>query len=260
MPNNLIDIQNSNDDRKIYINKVGVKDIKYPIVVEDRQNKIQHSIANIDIYVDLPHHHRGTHMSRFIEVLNQFHQETLIDKLPDFLKRIKEKLNSEHAYTTIKFPYFIKKTAPISGIQSLLEYNCVFEASYKENYSLTIGVDVPITTLCPCSKEISKYGAHNQRSSVKLDVFAEQFIWLEELIEIIESSASCEIFALLKRPDEKYVTEKAYENPKFVEDMVRDISLKLIADERILAFKLQSENFESIHSHNAYACVHWERK
>jgi len=199
-------------------------------------------------------------MSRFLEILNNYHQESLIDNLQPFLHDIKEKLKADTAYVDIKFTYFIKKTAPVSKIQSLLDYECTFSAKLGENFEFIIGVTVPVTTLCPCSKEISKYGAHNQRSHVTVKATYDQFIWLEELIEYVESSASCEIYPLLKRVDEKFVTEKAYENPVFVEDIVRDITLKLKKDKRINWFSIESENFESIHNHSAYAFVEQSRK
>ena len=249
------DIQSLSDNRNIKIDRVGVKDIRYPIVVEDRKNGQQHTIANLDIYVELPHHHRGTHMSRFIEILNEFHEEELINNLEDFLQNIKKRLNSERAFVTIRFPYTIQKTSPISKINSILMYDCFFEASLDKEYHLTLGVKVPITTLCPCSKEISKYGAHNQRSLVTAKLRFNEFIWLEEIIEIIESKSSCEIYSLLKRPDEKYVTEKAYDKPMFVEDIVREITVAFKRDKRIDQFTIESENFESIHNHSAYACV-----
>ena len=249
------DIQSQTDTRNIQIEKVGVKNIKYPIVVEDRSNKNQHTTADIDIFVDLPHDHRGTHMSRFLEVLNSYHKENIIDNLQSLLCDIKKTLNSQAAYIKIKFPYFIEKTAPVSKSTSLLDYNCEFDAILTEEFIFKLGVTVPITTLCPCSKEISDYGAHNQRSLVSIMVKYNSFIWLEELIEYAEKVASCEIYPLLKRPDEKYVTEKAYNNPAFAEDIVREITLLLQKDERIDWFRVESENIESIHNHNAYACV-----
>ena len=250
-----IDVQSLNDKRNVAIDRVGVKNVRYPIVVEDRENKIQHTVANIDIFVDLPHHHRGTHMSRFIEVLNRFHKESFIDKLEDFMLDIKTSLDADSSYSIIRFPYFIKKKAPVSNIESLMSYNCYFEASMDEKFSLIIGAEVPVTTLCPCSKEVSDYGAHNQRSIVSVKIKADDFIWIEEIIDIVESCASCEIYSLLKRSDEKYVTEKAFDNPRFVEDIVREVTLKFKADKRIKGFSIESENFESIHNHNAYACV-----
>ncbi|MCL1827069.1 MAG: GTP cyclohydrolase FolE2 [Candidatus Cloacimonetes bacterium] len=250
-----IDIQSQNDERNVQIEKVGVKNIKYPICVEDRTNKTQQTIAEIDIYVDLPHDHRGTHMSRFLQVLNSFHGENIIFHLPALLLEVKNQLNSEKAYINIRFPYFVQKTAPVSGLTSLLDYDCVFQASLASVYEFQMGVTVPLTTLCPCSKEISNYGAHNQRSYVTILVRYSDFIWLEELIEIAESKASCEIYPLLKRPDEKYVTEKAFDHPAFAEDIVRDITLVLREDPRIKWFSVESENIESIHNHNAYARI-----
>ena len=249
------DIQSQIDKRNIQIEKVGVKNIKYPIVVEDKSNGFQHTIAEIDMFVDLPHDHRGTHMSRFLEVLNSYHQEVIIDNLKPLLSDIKKQLNSQKAYIKIRFPYFVKKTAPVSKSTSLLDYDCVFEASLSENFEFKLGVTVPITTLCPCSKEISDFGAHNQRSYVTIMVIYHTFVWLEELIEYAEKSASCEIYPLLKRPDEKFVTEKAFNNPAFAEDIVREITLSLQKDDRIEWFSVESENIESIHNHNAYAFV-----
>ena len=249
------DVQSQRDERQIAIDKVGVKNIKYPIVVEDRKHKFQHTIADIDIFVDLPHEHRGTHMSRFIEVLNSYHKENLIDSLEFLLSDVKSQLNSQKAYIKIRFPYFIEKAAPVSKITSLLDYECVFEAYLSDVYKFELGVTVPITTLCPCSKEISDYGAHNQRSYVTVKIRYNQFVWIEELIDIVENKASCEIYPLLKRSDEKYVTERAFDNPAFVEDIVRDVTLALKADKRIDWFCVESENMESIHNHNAYARV-----
>ncbi|MBW6516060.1 MAG: GTP cyclohydrolase FolE2 [Candidatus Cloacimonetes bacterium] len=254
------DIQNLPDSRKEKIDKVGVKNLKYPIIVQDRVNELQKTIAEIDFFVELPHHYRGTHMSRFIEVLNQYHQEDFIENLPHILASIKQKLSADRAYITLKFPYFMEKKAPVSGIASLLNYNCTFVASLSEQYKLTIGVEVPITTVCPCSKEISQQGAHNQRSIVTVLLTYNGFIWLEEIIEYVESIASSEVYPLLKREDEKFLTEKGYENPKFVEDIVRDLAILLKKDKRITGFKISSENYESIHNHNAYAYLEWERK
>jgi len=249
------DLQSQTDPRNIVIDKVGVKGLRYPIVVEDRSSGTQHTVADLNIYVELPHHMRGTHMSRFIEILHHYHTEALIGSLPHFLAELKASLKAEAAYIDICFPYFVNKKAPVSGIESLLSYDCVFTASLDDDFDLLIGVIVPVTTLCPCSKEISVAGAHNQRSLITIKVSYTGFVWLEELIEIAESAASCEIYSLLKRVDEKYVTEHAYENPKFVEDIVRDIALKLQDDPRIKSFYVESENAESIHLHNAYAKI-----
>jgi GTP cyclohydrolase I len=253
------DVQSQTDTRNITIDKVGVKNVRYPIVVEDRSNSQQQTVADLDMYVELPHQHRGTHMSRFIEVLNRFHTDTLISHLEAFLQDLRASLDADVAYCTLRFPYFIRKTAPVSGIASLSSYTCFFEASLAEEYTLTLGVEVPVTSLCPCSKEISDNGAHSQRSSVTVRARYRDFIWLEELIEYVEQSASCEVYSLLKRVDEKYVTEKAYNNPAFVEDIVRDVTTKLLEDDRIIWFHVASENYESIHNHNAYACVEREK-
>lgn len=249
------DLQSQSDGRKLSIDKVGVKGIRYPIVVEDRSKGIQPSVADLNIYVELVAHKRGTHMSRFIEILNRYHTEVFIGKLDQFLAELKKTMKAEAAYIDINFPYFIRKHAPVSRIASLLGYDCCFNASFREDFELWIGVTVPVTTLCPCSKEISQYGAHNQRSLISIRVKYREFVWLEELISLAERHASCEIYPLLKRPDEKFVTEKAYNNPKFVEDIVREITLELQADKRILAYHVESENFESIHNHNAYAMI-----
>ncbi len=253
MTTRLRDIQNQRDARRVTVDKVGVKGIRYPIILEDRAQKTQHTIATLNIYVQLPHSKRGTHMSRFIEILNRFHENNLISQLPQFLTEIKYSLKAAAAYVDISFPFFIRKQAPVSKITSLLCYDCHFHASLNEIYNLIIGVDVPVTTLCPCSKELSECGAHNQRSIISIKVRYDGFVWLEELIDWAEESCSCEIYPLLKRSDEKYVTEKAYRNPMFVEDIVRDLTLKINKDERITWFYVESENFESIHNHSAYA-------
>ncbi len=250
-----IDIQSERDNREITIDRVGVRNILYPIIVEDRRNKQQQTVAQIALYVDLQEQERGTHMSRFLEVLNRYHKEDLITNLEQFLQELRKTLGSETAFAVVDFPYFMEKEAPVSKIRSLLAYQCHFQASLGEEYKLVIGVKVPITTLCPCSKEISEQGAHSQRSHVNIQVRLKGFVWLEELIEIVEASASCEIYSLLKRPDEKYVTEKAYGNPRFAEDIVREITLKLRSDERIETFKVETVNQESIHNHDAYAGV-----
>ncbi|MDP2173367.1 MAG: GTP cyclohydrolase FolE2 [Candidatus Cloacimonadaceae bacterium] len=249
------DVQNHPDLRKILIDKVGVKGVRYPIVVEDISNGIQHTVADLNIYVELPHHLRGTHMSRFIEVLNKYHDSSIIAQLDSFLMRLKEVLKADAAYVDISFPYFVKKHAPVSKITSLMSYQCFFNASFRDIYELWIGVTVPVTTLCPCSREISEFGAHNQRSHITIKVKYSEFVWLEELIAIAESAASCEIYPLLKRSDEKFVTEKAYSNPKFVEDIVREVTQKLMSDTRMLEYYVEADSIESIHNHSAYALI-----
>jgi GTP cyclohydrolase IB len=258
------DVQSRSDTRKIKLDKVGVRGVRYPIVVEDRSAGLQHTIASADIYVGLPQTSRGAHMSRFIEVLNRFHESAIIGRLPEFLKALRTAMKSTTVYATMRFPYFVRKTAPVSKKTSLLAYDCLFEASLDDArtpaFDLKIGVTVPIQTLCPCSKEMSRFGAHNQRSYVKVEVAYDGFVWLEELIDAVESVASSEVYPLLKRADEKHVTEQAYCNPKFAEDIVRDLALILKADPRIRAFRVETENLESIHDHNAYAMVDWLRE
>ena len=250
------DLQSQPDERRICIDKVGVKDLRYPIVVEDRANGVQNTIAELSLSVELDHRKRGTHMSRFLEVLNRYHQESIIAQLDSLLLELKSVLKADAAYIEIAFPYFLKKLAPVSKSASLMDYRCFFEASYKDDFELWIGAVVPVTTLCPCSREISEGGAHNQRSLISLKVRYSEFIWLEELIEVAEAAASCPVYPLLKRRDEKFVTERAYSNPKFVEDIVREVTQKLEADPRVREFYVESENFESIHNHNAYAMVY----
>ena len=252
------DLQSQTDHRRINIDKVGVKSLRYPILVEDRENTAQHTVADLNIYVELPHHRRGTHMSRFVEILNHYHQDMIIGQLDRFLEELKTVMKAEAAYVDISFPYFIRKTAPVSKISSLMCYDCFFNACMRDEYELWIGVVVPVTTLCPCSKEISQYGAHNQRSHITIKLCYREFVWQEELIALAESVASCEIFPLLKRPDEKYVTERAYNNPRFVEDIVRELTQGLKADPRVKKFLVEADSFESIHAHNAYAKVVWD--
>ena len=250
------DVQSTEDKRKISINKVGIKDIKHPIKIKDKSGFEQHTIANFNMYVDLPHNFKGTHMSRFVEILNQYESEITVQNFNEILLEMTKRLEAQIGHIEMSFPFFIKKQAPITKVESLLDYHVTFKANCKDGQiSMWVTVDVPVTSLCPCSKKISKYGAHNQRSCVTLSANLVDFVWIEELIELVEQEASCELYGLLKRPDEKYVTEKAYENPKFVEDMVRDIAARLNKDDRIKAYKIESENFESIHNHSAYAMI-----
>ncbi len=253
----MADTQNAEDTRQIEINKVGVKDIRYPIVVKDRKKGSQNTVANINMYVNLPHHFKGTHMSRFIEILNEFKQEEIsLKEIQNILAEMKSRLNAKAAHFEIEFPYFIEKAAPVSKASALMEYLCKFVAERSDDKErFIVSVKVPVTSVCPCSKEISIHGAHNQRSLVTVSVQFEKFIWIEDLIDIVERSASCELYSLLKRPDEKFVTERAYDNPMFAEDMVRDISNILSKDNNITWFTVESENFESIHNHSAYAYI-----
>ncbi len=252
----IADVQASTDLRRIPINKVGIKDIRHPIRVRDRSGGEQHTVATFSMYVDLPHSFKGTHMSRFVEILNHYEREITVESFKEMLVEITERLGARSGHIEMRFPYFISKKAPVSGVHSMLDYDVTFVGQRKDNQnSLRIKIVVPVTSLCPCSKKISDYGAHNQRSHVTVDCRTRGFVWLEELIDVVEQEASCELYGLLKRPDEKYVTERAYDNPKFVEDMVRDIAVKFNADERIRAYAVESENFESIHNHSAYAMV-----
>ncbi len=249
------DMQKSRDTRNIPISKVGVKDISYPIVVMDKNKSVQHTVARINMFVDLPHHFKGTHMSRFIEILNVYREEIALDKMEPMLQKMKEKLGAGNAHVELEFPYFIEKKAPASGARSLMEYTCEFSASLSSQFDFVLGVKVPVTSLCPCSKELSQYGAHNQRSIMTVRVRYREFIWIEDLIEIVESCGSSQVYSLLKREDEKLLTERAYENPKFVEDMVREATQKLLAMDNITWFSVEAENFESIHKHSAYAAI-----
>ena len=255
------DVQNSADTRRIPINKVGIKDIRHPVRVKDRSGGEQHTIASFNMYVNLPHNFKGTHMSRFVEILNLHEQEITVESFKDMLAEMTERLEAEAGHIEMAFPYFINKSAPISGVRSLMDYEVTLVGEIRHGKPImNVKVVVPVTSLCPCSKEISKYGAHNQRAHVTINVRTRGFVWIEELIELVEQEASCELYGLLKRPDEKYVTERAYENPKFVEDLVRDIAAKLNIDNRIAAYAVESENFESIHNHSAYAMIQQDKE
>ncbi len=249
------DMQKLRDDRNIAINKVGVKDIRYPIVVLDKSKERQQTVARINMYVDLPHHFKGTHMSRFIEILNQYHGEISIERMDTMLRNMKEHLEASSAHLELEFPYFIEKQAPVSGARSLMEYQCRMVGSLDEDYDFMLGVTVPMTSLCPCSKEISARGAHNQRSAVTVEIRYSDHIWLEDLIAWVEACGSAPVFALLKREDEKALTEQAYDNPMFVEDVVRAVTQRLLEVPEITWFRVACENFESIHNHSAYAMV-----
>ncbi len=254
------DIQSSEDTRKIPIDKVGIKDIKHPIVVKDRSGREQHTVANFNMYVNLPEKYKGTHMSRFVEILNNHEYEITVKSFKNMIEEMTELLSAESGNIEMTFPYFINKAAPVSGVNSLMDYVVSFIGKIENQKSkVLVKVEVPVTSLCPCSKNISDYGAHNQRSCITACVKMHDFIWIEELIEMIEKVASCELYGLLKRPDEKYVTEKAYDNPKFVEDLVRDIAIQFNNDDRIAGYVIESENFESIHNHSAYAMLKFDK-
>lgn len=261
------DVQSRQDDRRIPIDRVGVSDLRYPITVLDRQQGKQETVALLSMSVSLPHHFKGTHMSRFIEVLNEQRGEITMRTLPTILACLRQRLDAESAHIEVKFPYFLERTAPVSEARGLMDYECWFVGeSNGERDDFLLGVRVPVTSLCPCSKEISDYGAHNQRGFVTLEVRStaqsvqrEEIIWIEELIEVAESSASAPVYALLKRADERFVTMQAYDNPVFVEDMVRGVAARLQADARVEWFKAHVVNHESIHNHSAFAAIEWTR-
>ena len=250
------DVQGSADTRQLAINRVGIKAIRHPVKVQDKSGGVQHTIAMFNMYVSLPHNFKGTHMSRFVEILNSHEREISVENFPAMLAEMVERLEAASGHIEMSFPYFVNKTAPISGVQSLMDYDVTFVGDICcGTVSSTVKVAVPVTSLCPCSKKISERGAHNQRSHVTVSARLNDHMWLEEIISLVEEEASCELFGLLKRPDEKYVTERAYDNPKFVEDMVRDVAARLNAEKRIDAYVVESENFESIHNHSAYALI-----
>ena len=252
-PQPLVDIQSSKDFRNISIDKVGVRGVKYPIRVLDRENEEQHTIGNFTLTVDFPHHFKGTHMSRFLEVLNEHRREVSVRGIPKILEALKERLDAERAHVEVTFPFFISKKAPVTEKAGMMEYTCGFIAESNGGIDFQMYLQVPVTTLCPCSKEISDRGAHNQRGYVTTRVRTKDHVWLEELIEMIEDSASCDLYPVLKRPDEKWVTEHAFDNPRFVEDMVREVATRFDEDDRIVSYEIEVENHESIHAHNAYA-------
>ncbi len=254
------DVQKSRDYRKLAINKVGVKDISYPITVMDKNNDFQHTVARINMYVDLPHHFKGTHMSRFVEILNAHRKEMALDKMETTLQKIKDKLGASRAHLEMEFPYFIEKRAPVSGAKSLMEYTCRFLASLSDRFDFILEMRVPVTSLCPCSRELSRFGAHNQRGVITVQVRYRDFVWIEDLVAVIEECGSSPVYALLKREDEKFVTERAYENPRFVEDMVREAALRLRKMDNVTWFSVSAENFESIHNHSAYASIEIDKE
>lgn len=250
------DIQNQPDLREIDIDQVGIKNIAYPITVKDKNKGRQNTVANITMSVNLPHHFKGTHMSRFVEVLHKHKENISTDAVKLILKDMRDALNAERSHIELNFTYFLEKRAPVSGQTALMDYNCTVAGSLTENgYDTIVTAKVPVLSLCPCSKEISEYGAHNQRSMMTLSVRYNKIVWLEDLIDYAERSASSPVYALLKREDEKFVTERSYENPVFVEDMVRNATELLDADERVIWFEVSAENMESIHNHNAWARI-----
>lgn len=252
----LHDKQSERDHRQLRIDKVGVRDLRFPIQVRDKARTVQNTVAMIGMFVDLPKEFKGTHMSRFIEVLNAHGNVIHVENITDILYAMQEKFQSETSHLEIEFPYFLVKKAPVSGMDSVMDYTARFDATAaRKEIDFVLTVKAMVTTLCPCSKAIAEYGAHNQRGEVTVQIRSRKAVWIEDLIALIESSASSELFALLKREDEKAVTERAYRNPVFVEDLVRNVALKLNAHADVSWYKVEAENHESIHNHNAYACI-----
>ena len=252
----LEDLQNQLDDRSLPIDKVGIKGLEMPIQVQDRAKNVMHPVGTFDLFVDLDASLKGTHMSRFVEALHEHEDPYDVESLRPFLETLRNRLHSTAAYLTLQFPFFLEKKAPVTLRSSLMNYQVTLNASLSENeYRLRQRIKIPLKTLCPCSKSIAKYGAHNQRGVVTVQVETRRTVWVQDLIQMVESSGSSQLYALLKRPDEKHVTEEAYENPVFVEDLVRNVVTHLQNDERIVWYQVEAENFESIHNHNAYALI-----
>jgi GTP cyclohydrolase IB len=253
------DVQGHADTRRLPINRVGIKDISHPVRVKDRSAGEQHTIATFNMYVSLPHNFKGTHMSRFVEILHG-EREISVESFRAMLHTMTTRLEADTGHIEMSFPFFVTKRAPVSGVESLMDYRASLIGEHRHGHTgMWVRVTVPVTSLCPCSKRISDYGAHNQRSHVTITAKLRAHMWIEELIEIAEREASCELYGILKRPDEKYVTERAYDNPKFVEDVVRDVATRLNLDPRVAAYVVESENFESIHNHSAYALIEYDK-
>ncbi len=250
------DVQASADQREIDIQRVGIKDLRHPLAFVDRSGTSVNTVANASMTVHLPKEHKGTHMSRFVELLNEHREPLSIRGMQTLVEHMNRRLEAQAGHIELTFPYFVRKLAPVSGVASLMDYSVTLSASVHEGHTdLTVKVVIPVTSLCPCSKEISDYGAHNQRSHVTVEANVDARMWIEDLIDLVENQASSELYALLKRHDEKFVTERAYDNPKFVEDVIRDVAAQLNAEPRIKAYTLEVENFEAIHNHSAYAMI-----
>ena len=249
------DVQSSADHRQLAINRVGIKAVRHPVRIADKSGGVQQTVAVFNMYVHLPHNFKGTHMSRFVEILHG-EREISVESFRAMLEKMTERLEADAGHIEMSFPFFVMKKAPVSGVESLMDYHASMIGERRNGRTeMWVRVVVPVTSLCPCSKKISSYGAHNQRSHVTINAKLRTHLWIEEIIDIAESEASSELYGILKRPDEKYVTERAYDNPKFVEDMVRDVAARLNADDRIAAYTVEAENFESIHNHSAYALI-----
>ena len=260
------DIQNQADTRDVPLAKVGVKGLEYPIRVLDKIKKVQHTTATVDLYADLPRHFKGTHMSRFIEIFHQYREDLSMPKFMEMLAEIRGELEAESAFGCLSFPYFIEKNAPVSGLPGIMSYRCKYQGLVNGGQNqpgktrrFTVAVTVPVATVCPCSKAISDRGAHNQRGSVTVEMELGPFFWIEDIITIVENAASSPVYSLLKREDEKYVTEHAYDNPRFVEDLVRDVYTGIRELNQFPRFSVEAENLESIHNHSAFAFAEYVR-
>jgi GTP cyclohydrolase I len=252
----LKDTQSERDHRQVAIDRVGVRSLRFPMRIRDRDGHEQHTVAVVSLAVDLPHQHKGTHMSRFVQVLHAHGQVLDVKGIAGMPRELLKKLHAERAHVEFRFPWFRAKPAPVTQSVGLLDYGVIFEVNATSSeIDFVVTVEVPVATLCPCSKAISDRGAHNQRGLVTFAVRFTQPVWIEDLIELVEASASCQLYSVLKRPDEKFVTEAAYDNPVFVEDLVRNVAVRAAKHPHIKWFKVEAENFESIHNHNAYAMV-----
>lgn len=252
----LTDKQNEPDVRGLRIDKVGVRGLRIPLQVRDKSHDLQNTVAKVGMFVDLPKEFKGTHMSRFVEVLNSHGSVVHVENIPDMLRAMQAKLHAQSAHLEMEFPFFLVKKAPVSGKEGVLDYNVRFDAAmHGRDLDFLLTVRATVTTLCPCSKAISKYGAHNQRGEVTVQIRSEKVVWIEDVIALVEASGSSEMYSLLKREDEKAVTERAYENPVFVEDLVRNVAMRLNAHPDVAWYRVEAENYESIHNHNAYACI-----
>ncbi len=261
MSSSLKDTQSERDERRIPIDRVGVRGLRFPLSIRDREERVQHTVAVVSLAVDLPHQYKGTHMSRFVEVLHAHGTELTVRNIVEMPKVLMKKLHAEKAHVEFRFPFFRAKAAPVTKAEGLLDYGVVFEVNADgSGVDFVATVEVPVTTLCPCSKAISARGAHNQRGLVRFSVRFAKPVWIEDLIELVESSASAQLYSLLKRPDEKFVTEAAYDNPVFVEDLVRNVAVKADEHPQIKWYRVEAENFESIHNHNAWAVIERGKK
>ncbi|MGQ9705967.1 MAG: GTP cyclohydrolase FolE2 [bacterium] len=254
------EIQNNPAKYDYDLNMVGVSDVSYPIAVMDKENKWQDTVANVTMAVFLPHQYRGTHMSRFIEILNRHRGKITMFTVKDILENMMTVFQAKSTHITLSFPYFLIKRAPISGDESIMKYDASFIANLNEYLDFVLEIKVPVLILCPCSKEIADRGAHNQRAIVKVQIRMTKLIWIEDIIETVEKCASSPVFSLLKRSDEKYITEYAYDNPRFVEDIVREVALNFDKDNRIIYFSVSCESYESIHNHNAFAFIEIDKR